>query len=361
MRCARVAAVCLASFVLLAGVAAVAGPARGAGPADLGLRYETAVRGAAPVALVLQPTVAIRKLRITLTTAAPAPDGAEQVLASGPIAAGHARRLTFRHRAGRATYRGAIDVTWASGEVASYDFTFEAARYEPLSLAMTWQDVDLAQRELTCRPSHAIATLEVTVLGDGGTLGVATRTFDPPAGADEALTIDWRDVLAGAADAAPKALVVKATDADGVWASTRIEPFTIAIPHDEVQFALGSATIAPTEEPKLVKTLDELRAALRAHGTLLDLKLFIAGFTDTVGDRASNAALSVARAASIARWFRAHGIRLAIFYRGLGEDGLAVPTPDETDEPRNRRALYILSVHPPLGVRVAEAGWSPLH
>ena len=34
---------------------------------------------------------------------------------------------------------------------------------------------------------------------------------------------------------------------------------------------------------------------------------------------------------------------IPIYFQGFGEEVLAKPTPDETDEPLNRRALYILS------------------
>jgi len=44
-------------------------------------------------------------------------------------------------------------------------------------------------------------------------------------------------------------------------------------------------------------------------------------------------------------------------YEGFGEQSLAVATPDETDEPRNRRVDYILSVEdPPLKA----AGFRPV-
>ncbi|MFO0744807.1 MAG: OmpA family protein [Myxococcota bacterium] len=344
MRFERVVAVCLLSW-------AMGGVAVAAGPNDLGLQYETAVKGQAAPALVLHPSVALKRASFVLAPAG----GASQTLTTGAIGAGATRRLPFRHGAGRAAYHGTIQVTWADGSPGEYTFDFEAVRYEAMKLAMTWQDVDLDRRTVVCRPSHEAAALELTLEdAHGNVIGSEKRTFDPPAPGGSELSIGWGEELA------PAQILVKVIDQEGVWASTRIQPFTISIPHDEVQFALGSADIAPSEVPKLDKTLDDLRRALKEHGTLLDLKLFIAGFTDTVGDRTSNQSLSLARAAAIARWYRKHGLRIAIFYRGFGEDGLAVGTPDETDEPRNRRALYILSVNPPLGLRVAADGWAML-
>jgi hypothetical protein len=40
-------------------------------------------------------------------------------------------------------------------------------------------------------------------------------------------------------------------------------------------------------------------------------------------------------------------VRLPIFYEGFGEQSPRVATPDETAEPRNRRAEYIIAVEDP--------------
>ena len=69
---------------------------------------------------------------------------------------------------------------------------------------------------------------------------------------------------------------------------------------------------------------------------------------DTVGSAASNDKLSLNRAKAIASWFRKHGLSIPTFYRGAGERSLAVPTPDNTPNEKNRRAVYILSNRPPL-------------
>ena len=74
-----------------------------------------------------------------------------------------------------------------------------------------------------------------------------------------------------------------------------------------------------------------------------------------------NLGLSQKRALSIARRFRKMGFRYPIFYQGFGERGLKVPTPDETDEPRNRRAEYVLAAEPPpIDVPGAATRWKRL-
>ena len=67
-----------------------------------------------------------------------------------------------------------------------------------------------------------------------------------------------------------------------------------------------------------------------------------------MGAPAYNLALSQRRAQSIAAWFRKRGLRLPVLYEGFGELAPLVGTPDQTDEPRNRRVDYILAVEDPV-------------
>ena len=64
----------------------------------------------------------------------------------------------------------------------------------------------------------------------------------------------------------------------------------------------------------------------------------VIGFTDTLGDLASNQALSLSRAVAIRAALVRDGVdRDAISVAGRGELDLLVPTPDYVAEPRNRR------------------------
>jgi outer membrane protein OmpA-like peptidoglycan-associated protein len=71
--------------------------------------------------------------------------------------------------------------------------------------------------------------------------------------------------------------------------------------------------------------------------------------------------LSERRARAIAAWFRRRGFTGPVSYQGFGETALAVPTPDETDEAANRRALYILAANPPpVSEQLPARAWKPL-
>jgi OmpA-OmpF porin, OOP family len=105
-----------------------------------------------------------------------------------------------------------------------------------------------------------------------------------------------------------------------------------------VNFETGSAQLTPDA----MRTLDELGKAL-ASQDLAAYKFRIEGHTDTVGSRDYNRSLSERRAeavvAYVARKFGVDPSRLQAI--GMGEDGLLVPTPAQTSEPRNRRVQVI--------------------
>lgn len=64
----------------------------------------------------------------------------------------------------------------------------------------------------------------------------------------------------------------------------------------------------------------------------------VIGHTDTVGRADANEALALQRAQGVAELLTAQGLQAyALRVASHGEHNLLVPTPDETDEPRNRR------------------------
>jgi outer membrane protein OmpA-like peptidoglycan-associated protein len=94
------------------------------------------------------------------------------------------------------------------------------------------------------------------------------------------------------------------------------------------------------------------------YGSVVDIELFVAGYTDTVGSTASNQGLSERRAEAIAGWFARRGFAGPIWYQGFGESVLKRATPDETDELVNRRALYLLAAEvPPPSAELPHRNW----
>jgi OmpA-OmpF porin, OOP family len=105
-----------------------------------------------------------------------------------------------------------------------------------------------------------------------------------------------------------------------------------------VEFAKGSAELTA----QAIKTLNQLGIALN-QPALAPYRFRIEGHTDTVGTADYNKQLSERRAAVVASFlqtnFKVAPDRLEAI--GMGVSGLLVPTPDQTDEPRNRRVAVI--------------------
>jgi outer membrane protein OmpA-like peptidoglycan-associated protein len=214
----------------------------------------------------------------------------------------------------------------------------------PLRVELDKARVDLTARKLEVRMNHAPGHVEVKVFGPSGDAPLAETDHDFSGHAPgETLTVTWPDPGAEIVR-----IDVRAYDTDGVYVGYALTPWSLASPHEEVTFATDSAAIAPSEEPKLEASLKLISDALVKYREVGAIKLFVAGRTDTVGGQAHNLKLSQRRAQSLAAWFRKHALKVPVFFEGFGEQAPLVPTPDETDEPRNRRVDYFLSVDEPV-------------
>ncbi len=105
-----------------------------------------------------------------------------------------------------------------------------------------------------------------------------------------------------------------------------------------VEFATGSADLTTQAR----KTLDQLGAALTSKD-LAQFRFRIEGHTDTVGTPDANKSLSQRRADAVAAYLEQHfGVSAARLQSiGMGEEGLAVPTPPQTANAQNRRVKVV--------------------
>lgn len=213
----------------------------------------------------------------------------------------------------------------------------------PLKVLIDKSKVDLDAHRLELKMSRKAGLVQIKVYGDSGEL-IADEEHDfagRPAGAT--LTVTWSPKR----DEPIAKIEVFAHDAFGYYSGVRIVPWSLSIPHEEVNFETDSAVVRASEEPKLEATVSKILAAVEEHKDLGAITLYVAGHTDTVGTAEHNLELSRRRAQAISVWFRRHGIRIPIAAAGLGEFAPAVKTEDEVDEPRNRRVDYVLSVEEP--------------
>lgn len=262
----------------------------------------------------------------------------------GPLAPGSARDLVLDGDPGIHRYGGRITVQ-RGGTSRDSTFSLETVVAPRLEVAVDKARVDLGARKLEVRLSRPAGRIEVRVFASTGGAPLAEEVHDfsgRPAG--EPLEVTWP---APGHEAEIGRIDLRVSDEQGFFQGLSLYPWSVHIPHEEVAFATDSAAIAPSEAPKLDKSLGLIGAALARHKEIGPIKLFIAGHTDTVGNAAYNLKLSQRRAQAIAAWFRKRGLRLPIFFEGFGEHAPLVATPDERDEPRNRRVDYILAVEEP--------------
>ncbi len=217
---------------------------------------------------------------------------------------------------------------------------FEVRVLSPLDLAVRSEELSVADRTLTVRASRPLSAVTIDVYGPGGARVGGATTGVPGLAVAE---VEWTQ---GPGTEAVK-LVVTAKDADGFTRALELVPWHYLIPHEDVVFETASDVIRPDETPKLEAAWGHLQEVLDKYGSVVEVRLYVAGYTDTVGPADANQALSDRRARSIAAWFRARGFQGPIAYQGFGEGALAVPTGDGVDEAANRRAVYVLSASPP--------------
>lgn len=243
---------------------------------------------------------------------------------------------------GRFHYEGELTVRFRGSEPGTMPLSFDTEMLGPLQLTVTKEDLDLAARKLRFKLSRPAGRAKVEVLMDTGVTAFdgEVRFKGEPAGTP--LEVTW-----------PKypgrvmRISLQAYDTADFFMSVDLFPWQVDIPHEEVNFPSGSAEIPAGDRGKLDKSYEQLAEALKRYGQFASLRLYILGHTDTVGATEANRELSLQRARSIAGYFRKRGIRLPIFFEGFGEQAPRVATPDETAEPGNRRAEYIISVEDP--------------
>lgn len=275
---------------------------------------------------------------------------------TGAIEPGEQAFIPIMKEAGEAHFKGALVVTFADGQKAEAPIAFTLTVLAPLALTFDEQALDLDGGALTLRASRPVKSARYRILADTGeTIAEAEKIFDAPP-EDNLVSLSWqpdeRTVLK---------LEIEVTDTLGAFAKWELTPWFVDVEHEEVNFSSGKASITKEEAPKLDRAYRHLLTHIEKYGRLVKLHLYIIGYTDTVGAPDYNQKLSERRAESIARYFKKKGIRFPILYQGFGESVLAVPTADDEDEKRNRRALYLLGgAFEPRGREIPRQNWKRL-
>lgn len=256
---------------------------------------------------------------------------------------GFTRTIELDQPEGPAHWEGELTVNNPDATQSSMPLSFDTELWGPLVMKLDKDtDVDVPGRKVSFTLSRPAAKAWLRVLMDTGAVAFEGDVPFNGEAAGTKLTVSWPE-----APGQVMRVEVKGFDAGGFFTGVELSPWRVDIPHEEVNFDSGKAVVRPGEEAKLDASFALIADAVKKFGRLAELRLFVAGHTDTVGPNASNLKLSHDRARAIAQAFRKRGLRIPISVEGFGEEALLVNTPDETDEPKNRRAEYIISIEEP--------------
>lgn len=257
---------------------------------------------------------------------------------------GVTRDIELKQPEGKFGYQGELTINNKNGSTGTMPLSFDAELWGPLHLKLDKKDVDVAGRKISFSLSRPIAKVTLKVLMDTGRPAFdGDINFNGEAPGTQ-LSVTWPEATGNVFK-----ISFRAHDTSEFHTGIELFPWSINIPHEEVNFDTGKWDIRPGEEAKLDKAAKLIADAVFKYGQFAEVKLFVAGHTDTVGPKDSNRTLSQNRARSIGGYFKKKGIKCPIRYFGFGEEALLVGTADEVDEQRNRRAEYILSVEDPGG------------
>lgn len=260
---------------------------------------------------------------------------------------GQTRELKWKHAPGALQVFGTIRSQVKGGEPEEQIVEFESVIATPVVLKVVREKLNLETGVIVFTLNHPAGKAEITVRDDEALVIAEESAFFDGEAAGTELSIKW-----DTSEKKPARIDLKAFDKWEFYDGVALTPWRVDIPHEEVNFRVDSAEIDATEQPKLEASLKLVAEAVRKYKQLGDIKLYVAGHTDTQGTNEHNEKLSTARARSIAGFFFKKGIPVTIYWAGFGERHPLVRTPDNYDEVRNRRVDYVISVEEPY-----PAGW----
>jgi len=271
-------------------------------------------------------------------------------------------RVKFKPPKGESTWSAELSGLTTDGQTYSVSFEFTVLSAKALQAQVIMSESSLEAGRVMVASNNPLDHAELEAYGDEGEqLWVDHVTFKPVSKSKGRYLAQYDR------SPAPRRLDVKIFDAYESWVGIRLVRWYADIPHADVLFESSSSELKRSEEGKMsdaisavAKELLRYRRAIGDSSAQVDLQLYVGGYTDSVGSARDNMKLSEARARSIATYFKKNRVEIPIFYAGFGEQAPLVQTPDQTDEPRNRRALYIVANFPPTGEGFPNARWRRL-
>lgn len=315
---------------------------------DLGFGVTPAPGPKENPAFFLTPSRTVKSLYVNCDVG-----GKHVELEKGSVSAGSQVTVKFPHNEAVTTATCFVRAAFVDGDVVEQEVPVEWTYQVPLHVDLSRASADLEKKTVTVKTSGRVLEAEVVAYGVGKEV-LDKRIFPMDAGPGDVpvpFVGNPNDVVL---------LDVTLRNNTG-YSGFTYSPWFLDIPHDDVLFASDSDVITADQEWKVKAALEQLNDVLLKYGSIVKVKLFIGGCTDTVGDGGHNKDLSERRARAIATWFKGHGYAGPIYYYGFGESLLAVQTGDSVDNAVNRRALYMVGANPPpAGSGIPGVGWKSL-
>ena len=283
-------------------------------------------------------------------------NGTEVTMSAGATKSGKTLTFDLKQPEGEFRYRCEARGYYGAGEDEYFDLpmNFSAFLGGALSINIPRETIDRDGQSLIATSDRVVARAEVKVYSPDGLVHEGTEEMDENEPGDD-IWVGWEgpeEVLR---------LDITLYDKWGFYVFEQIFPWSLEIPHDDVHFDSGSHAIGDSEMPKVAKAYKDIDTIVQRYSEFVEVRLFVGGYTDTVGDKDSNQGLSERRARSIASALRERGFKGKIYYQGFGERGLKIATEDGTDEILNRRAVYLLASKSPVtSASMPTGNWKPL-
>ncbi len=239
---------------------------------------------------------------------------------------------------GKASYKGTLSMALSTGKRWTEQLTFDTlVGGGTLKVQYDAEHLDLDKHVLQFKPTRAVASATLTVIGDDGKeIGTGSATYKTG-------STDWRSITwSQPANTRVMILKLRVVASDGGATNVELIPWSVTVDHEDVTFSTDSAKINASETVKLDASLAAINGIIKRSEKYIKMRLYIAGHTDTVGSNIKNRKLSLDRALAIASYFRKAGLKIPIAFAGFGEEILKVKTADNTDEEANRRVDYVL-------------------
>lgn len=176
----------------------------------------------------------------------------------------------------------------------------------PLEVKLAAQDVDLQARTLRLHAKSELSFAELSIYDvDGHVLHQASTRFEKGKPA-QAAELSWPELKAP-----PAKIAVRAFNTADTWADVEWTPIQIEVPHEPIYLQDGA--VVGGERSKYAAAYRDVIDALRAHGKVPGLRLYVVGLVHAANDTSTAAD----RARDLASYFEQRGgITLPILVGG---------------------------------------------